>query len=628
MDTKAKNIIGFVLLLALVLVAKMAQIQLFSKKYKEQAQRTTLGKNILYPSRGLIYDRNGKLLVSNSTIYDIEVIYNNVPKDLDTNKLCSLLDIDKETFKTNINKNWKSVRYSKSIPFTFLSKIDPEQFSIFQEHLHRYPGFYPVVRNIREYPHENAAHVLGFLGEVNRKDLENDKIGRYANGDYIGRSGLERTYQDVLEGSKGVSYMLKDNRGRNVGVFDEGRLDSSAVAGADIISGIDLDLQAYGELLMDGKTGSIVAIEPQTGEILTMISSPTYDPNLLNLNQDRGRYYDSLSTDTVYKPLFDRSVAAKYPPGSIFKTVFSLIAMQQGILQPNKTIYCDGEYEVDSKGLYTQDCHQHPTPYNVSIALQHSCNSYYYQTFRDFIDHYGYRTPNVGLDTLLSHLYDFGLGDKLGLDFHIEERGLLPTPELYDRMYKHVYNGWRSTYILSLGIGQGELQLTTVQMANLAAIIANRGYFYTPHLIKSINADGKRIDERFRTRRNVRIEDRHFVPVIEGMARVTTLGTGQLAYVPGVELCGKTGTSQNPHGKDHSVFFAFAPRENPQIAIAVYVENAGFGGDIAAPIAGLIVEKYLNKEISPRKKYIEDRILNTRLIKETPQVFSQNLTNQ
>ena len=627
MDRKAKVIIGFVLLLALVLVVKMAQIQLFSKKYKEQAQKTTLGKTILYPSRGLIYDRNGKLLVSNSTIYDIEVIYNNVPKDLDTAKICSLLDIDIETFRTNINKNWSSVRYSKSIPFTFLSKVDPVQFSIFQEYLHRYPGFYPVVRNIREYPHTNAAHVLGFLGEVNKKDLEKDTENRYANGDYIGRSGLERTYQGMLEGSKGVSYMLKDNFGRNVGSFDNGSLDSSAVAGADIIAGIDLDLQAYGEQLMAGKTGSIVAIEPKTGEILAMVSSPTYDPNMLNLNRDRGRFYDSLSTDTVYKPLFDRSVSAKYPPGSIFKTVFSLIALQQGIIQADKTIYCDGVYEVDSKGLYTQDCHQHPTPYNVSIALQHSCNSYYYQTFRDFINNYGYRTPGVGLDTLLSHLYDFGLGDKLGIDFHIEEKGLLPTPALYDRKYKHVYNGWRSTYILSVGIGQGELQLTTLQMANLAAIIANRGYFYTPHLIKSINAEGASIDEKYRTRRTVRIDDQHFDPVIEGMARVTTLGTGQQAYVPGIDICGKTGTSQNPHGKDHSVFFAFAPRENPQIALAVYVENAGFGGAIAAPIAGLMIEKYINKQISPRKQYIENRILNTDLIQVAPQVFSQNISN-
>jgi len=601
MEGRAKVIIWFFSICALVLSFKMAQIQLFSKKYKEQAQKTTLGKNTLYPSRGLIYDRNGKLLVSNSTIYDLEVIYNNVPENIDTLAFCELLDIDVKTFKTNINKNWKSVRYSKSTPFIFLSKIDPYQFSVFQEHLHHYPGFYPVARNIRNYPHKSAAHVLGFLGEVNKKDIESSVIGRYSNGDYIGRSGLEGTYEETLRGEKGVSYQLKDNRGRNVGEFDNGSLNTSAEAGIDIISSLDLDLQTYGEQLMNGKTGSIVAIEPNTGEVLSMISSPTYDPNLLNLNQDRGRFYDSLSMDTLYRPLFDRSVMAKYPPGSIFKTVFSLVALQKEILQPRRTIYCDGVYEVDSKGLYTQDCHQHPTPYGVSVALQHSCNSYYYQTFREFIDFYGYRTPRVGLDTLLSHLYDFGLGNKLGIDFHIEEKGLLPTPDMYDKMYKHVYNGWRSTYILSVGIGQGELQLTTLQMANLAAIIANKGYFYTPHLVKSVKDESIDIKPEFREKRKTRIDPQHFEPVIDGMAKVTTQGTGQQAYIPGIEICGKTGTSQNPHGKDHSVFFAFAPRENPKIAIAVYVENAGFGGDIAAPIAGLMVEKYLNKEISPRK---------------------------
>jgi len=616
MGEKSKIIIGIFTFAAFVLVGKMAQLQLFSPKYKEQAQKTTLGRNTLFPSRGLLYDRDGDLLVSNTTIYDIEAIYSNVSKDIDTTAFCALLGIDNETFRKNMDKDWSNIQYHKSSSFTFLSKIDPQRYSVFQEHLHKYPGFYPVVRNIRSYPHENAAHVLGFLGEVDRKDIERSEDNTYRNGDYIGRSGLERTYEAELRGTKGIAYILKDNLGRNLGSFAEGSLDSSAIAGADIIASLDLDLQGYGEKLMQGKTGSIVAIEPSTGEILSMISSPTYDPNNLNLNKDRGRFYDSLSTDTINRPLFDRSVSAKYPPGSIFKTVFSLIAMQEGLLDPNRTIYCDGVYEVDSKGLYTQACHAHPSPYNVPIALQHSCNSYYYQTFREFIDFHGYRTPEKGLNKLLEHLYKFGLGDKLGIDFHIEEKGLLPTPELYDRMYKHVYNGWRSTYILSLGIGQGELQLTSLQMANLAAIIANRGWYYPPHLVKSVGGDQENIDLVFRTKKTTDIDDVHFDPVIEGMARVTTVGTGQQSYVPGVEVCGKTGTSQNPHGKDHSVFFAFAPRENPKIALAVYVENAGFGGAIAAPIAGLIMEKYLNDSISPRKQYIEDRILKTQLIQK------------
>ncbi len=612
MEDKAKVILIFVAICSFFLVAKSAQLQIFDSKYQEQARRTTLDKSIKYPSRGLIFDRNNKLLVSNSTIYDVDVIYNNIPDAIDTSELCNLLGIDKSTFKKNINKNWSSPQYHKAIPFTFLSKVRPEQFSVFQEHLHKYPGFYPVERNIRNYPHSNMAHALGFLGEVTKKDIQ-EKSEDYRNGDYIGKSGLERTYEYALKGEKGVGYVLKDNLGRNVESFENGRLDSSAVSGSDIISTLDLDLQAYGEELMKGKMGSVVAIEPSTGEVLAMMSSPTYNPNLLNLDRNRGVSYDSLNLDTLYRPLFDRSVMAKYPPGSIFKTIFSLIAMEKGILTPNRTIYCDGVYEVDSKGLYKQKCHQHPTPYNVSIALQHSCNTYYYQTLREFIDSYGYSTPGKGLDTLISYLEDFGLGDKLGIDYHTEGKGFLPRSEVYDRMYRGVYNGWRSTYVLSLGIGQGELELTTLQMANLAAILANRGYYYPPHLVKTFVKDEFTLKPWYTTKKKVRISQEYYAPVIDGMAKVTTLGTGKLAYIPDIELCGKTGTSENA-GVDHSVFFAFAPRENPKIAIAVYVENAGFGGAIAAPIASLMIEKYINGTINERRQYLEDRMKTTKLI--------------
>lgn len=614
MPEKSKIILIVFGICAFILTAKTAQLQLFSDKYKNEARRTTLDKSVKYPARGLIYDRNEKLLVSNNTIYDINVIYNNVSKNIDTTEICTLLDIDKATFKKNINKNWNSPQYHKAIPFTFLTRVKPEQFSIFQEHLHKFPGFYPIERNIRTYPHKNVAHVLGFLGEVDKDDLEKEGNEEYASGDYIGRSGLERTYEYALRGTKGVGYVLKDNLGRDVESYENGRLDSAAISGSDIISTIDLDLQTYGEMLMQNKLGSIVALEPSTGEILTMISSPSYDPNLLNLDRNRGVAYDSLSQDTLYKPLFDRSVMAKYPPGSLFKTVFSLIAMQKQILHHNRTIYCDGAYEVDSRGLYVQGCHHHPTPYNVSIAIQHSCNTYYYQLLREFIDSHGYTTPGVGLDTLLSHLKDFGLGQKLGIDYHTEEKGFLPSPEFYDRLYSNVRNGWRSTYILSLGIGQGELELTTVQMANLAAIIANKGYFYTPHLVKSFVKEEFELDNEYTVPKRVRIDEEHFEPVIDGMSKVTTLGTGKLAFIPGIEICGKTGTSENS-GEDHSVFFAFAPRENPKIAIAVFVENAGFGGDIAAPIASLMIEKYINGEISPRKQYLEDRMKEFKMIK-------------
>lgn len=621
MPEKSKIILIVFGICAFILTAKTAQLQIFNNTYKEQARRTTLDKTTKYPARGLIYDRNGELLVSNNTIYDINVIYNNVSEDIDTAEICSLLGIDVETFKRNIVKNWNSPQYHKAIPFTFLSRVKPEQFSVFQEHLHKFPGFYPIERNIRTYPHQNVAHALGFLGEVDKEDLNPSNNNDYKSGDYIGRSGLERTYEYALKGEKGVGYVLKDNLGRYVESFDNGRLDSSAISGSDIVSTIDLKLQAYGETLMQNKMGSIVAIEPSTGEILTMISSPTYNPNLLNLDRNRGVSYDSLSQDTLYRPLFDRSVMAKYPPGSLFKTIFSLIAMQKGILTENRTIYCDGSYEVDSKGKYVQGCHHHPTPYNVPLAIQHSCNSYYYQILREFIDSYGYTTPGIGLDTLISYLNDFGLGHKLGIDYHTEEKGFLPSSEFYDRLYPNLANGWRSTYILSLGIGQGELELTTLQMANLAAILANRGYYYTPHLVKSFVKDEFTLDDTYTVPKRVRIDRAHFDPVIEGMARVTTMGTGQLAYIPGIDICGKTGTSQNS-GKDHSVFFAFAPRENPKIAIAVYVENAGFGGDIAAPIASLMIEKFINGSISERKQRLEDRMLNLRLINPEKDLLS------
>ncbi len=572
-----------------------------------------MGKNIKYPARGLIYDRNGKLIVSNSTIYDIKVVYNNVSKQLDTAQLCLLLGINKETFDKKINKNWNSARYHKAIQFTFLSKIKPEQYSLFQEHLHKFPGFYPIERIIRTYPHSNGAHVLGFMGEVDKKDISSNPTGTYNNGDYIGRSGLERTYEFALKGKKGVGYVLKDNLGRNVGTFDGGSLDSSAISGSDIISTLDLDLQKYGESLMSNKVGSIVAIEPSTGEVLTMMSLPSYDPNLLNLNRNRSVAYDSLSQDTTYRTLFDRSVMAMYPPGSLFKTVMALVALQKGVLIPNRTIYCDGTYEVDSKGLYVQKCHQHPTPYNTTIAIQHSCNSYFYQTLREFIDSYGYSTPGVGLDTLVNYLNSFGLGHKLGIDYHTEAPGFIPTTAYYDDQYKHIYNGWRSTYILSLGIGQGELQFTTLQMANLAAILANRGHYFTPHLVKSFLKDEFNLKDDFVIPKHTGINSEYFAPIIKGMSLVATQGTARLANIPGIELCGKTGTSEN-RGKDHSVFFAFAPKENPKIAIAVYVENGGFGGSIAAPIASLMIEKYINGEINDSRKYLEERMISLSLI--------------
>lgn len=591
-----------------VLILKSAQLQIIDTSFADKAKRVTLNKEEVYPSRGLISDRNDDLLVVNKPVYELKATYNQINPEMDTSFFCELLEIDRQSFIDNLNKDWSSPRFHKSIPFIFLSKIKPEVYASYQEHMHQFPGFQPVYRKTRTYPTENAAHVLGYLGEVTESDLKENPT-EYNLGDYIGKRGIEKYYEDLLKGDKGIKYLIKDNLGRPVSNFKEGRLDSSAVAGSDLQLSLDMDLQAFGEKLMQNKRGSIVAIEPSTGEILTMMSAPSYDPGAFELNEERGAKYKKLASDSLNKPFLDRSINAKYPPGSIFKPILSLIAFQEGVSYPDRTIYCNGYYQYRG---FKYGCHQHTTPYNVEIALMHSCNSYYFQMVRDLIEINGFSRPEQGLNILLGHLKDFGLGTKMGIDLPNESTGFLPTPAFYDKLYESEISGWKSTYIMSIGIGQGELELTTTQMANLAAIIANRGYYYSPHLVKSIS--GSNPPDHFLIKKQVRIDSVHFPPVINGMERTVKLGTGNQAFVYGLDICGKTGTSQNPHGEDHSVFFAFAPKDDPQIAIAVYVENAGFGGDVAAPIAGLMIEQYLNKEIAPYRKYLENRITNLKLI--------------
>ena len=611
-NERQKIILIFFCICALLLVYKSAELQIFESKYREQARRTTLDKRISYPSRGLIYDRNNELLVVNTPIYDIKATYKKVDSEMDTVAFCDLLEIPIDTFSTLLNKNWKSRRYHKSVPFTFLSKVKPETYAKFQERMFEFPGFYPVIRNIRSYPHQNAAHTLGYLGEVDQRAI-NKSDGKYQLGDFIGVSGVEKSYDDMLRGSKGLNYLLKDNLGRDVGSYENGSLDSSAVSGEDINVALDLVLQEYGELLMNNKRGAIVALEPETGEVLAMISAPTYDPNILKMDINRGTAFNALLSDTINKPMLDRSVISKYPPGSIFKPIFALIALQMGITQPNRTIYCDGSYEVGNRG-FSQGCRNHPTPYGMDVALQWSCNSYFYQLMKDCLLLNGYDNPGAGLDTLVNHLSDFGLGKKTGLDYHYENEGFIPDSKYYDRLYKDVVNGWKWSYILSLGIGQGELELTTLQMANLAAIIANRGHYYKPHLLSAINGDKLAIPTEYLEQQQVRINPEHFAPVINGMEKVISQGTATSAYVPGLDVCGKTGTSQNQRKVSHSVFFGFAPKVNPKIAIAVYVENAGSGGAIAAPIGGLLIEKYLNRDIAKNRIWLQDAIIDRNLL--------------
>lgn len=615
MDSFKRNIIlVFFSAAALVLLVKAAQLQLFDASNKVKAEHATLSKQILYPSRGLIYDRNKQIMVINKPSYDLKVVYKELNDQIDTNLLCQFLQITKKEFKQRIEKDWRSPYFSKSVPFTLISNLSPEKFAPLQEHLYKFPGLYAELRNVRGYPHQGSPHILGYISEVTNNVIEKSE-GKYRLGDYIGVSGLEKSYEDELKGENGIRYILKDNLGREIAEADNEDLKTPAEPGKDLISTVDLGLQEYAELLLNNKLGSVVAIDPSTGEILAMVSSKGYNPNLLSISDDRGNAFKELLNDSINRPFLDRSVMAKYPPGSIFKPIFALIALHEGITYPNRTIFCDGEYVVNKKRGITQGCHHHPVPYNIEMAIQYSCNSYFYQLFREFIDSKGYSAPEAGLNTLNKYLDRFGLGRKLNADVIAESTGFIPTPDYYDRLYSSVVNGWRSTYILSLGIGQGEFQLTTLQMANLAVILANRGWYKTPHLLKYLeDQDGNQTVPEIYIKNNVEIGPEHFEPVIDGMERVINAGTAKLAYIPGIAVCGKTGTSQNPHGKDHSVFFAFAPKDNPKIAIATFVENVGWGSDYAAPISSLIMEKYLNNEIHRSRQWIENRMLDLNLI--------------
>ena len=597
---------------ALVLLGKAMYIQVIDTSQRERANATTIGSYTQYPSRGLIYDRNGKLLVSNNPIYDLMVSYNQIDENMDTTLFCQLLDIDKTSFIKRLNKDFKNDRrFNKRKPFIFIDKLSSELYAGFQEHLFRFPGFFVQLRNARGYPHQNAAHALGFLNEVNKNQVKKSK-GLYKGGDYIGATGLEKQYEKELRGKKGVKNLLKDNLGRTVGPYRDGKQDTMAISGKDIISSLDLELQAYGELLMQNKTGSIVAIEPKTGEVLAMLSSPGYDPNRLTINRYRSEAFHELLNDTLTKPFLDRSISAKYPPGSIFKTVVSLIAMQEGVLRPDQGFSCNGSYNIKGTGK-ARKCHQHAYAYNTSIALQHSCNTFYFHVIRNILEIQDYYNPEVGLNMFNEYLYQFGLGQTLGIDIPNEKSGNVPTVDFYKYLYRN-QGGWKSPTIMSIGIGQGEIEMTTLQMANLAAIIANRGYWYPPHLVKGFRNDTTQIPQTFRQKRNVKIDDKYFDPVIKGMGLVVTAGTGRSTQTPDITIAGKTGTSQNPHGIDHSVFFAFAPIDDPKIAIAVYVEHGKWGSDYGAPMAGLMIEKYLKREISERKKALEQKMIDANLI--------------
>jgi len=617
MDDRFKNrfqvILSVFVLATLVLLFKAMQLQVFDNPYRTKAATIAVDKITTYPSRGLIYDRNGKVIVYNDALYDLMVTYNQINPQMDTAKFCKLLGIDKPTFKKKLNKNWRSGRYSKRKEFVFLDKISALKFTQIQESLYAFPGFTARLRNIRGYPRPYAAHLLGYLREVNQSEIDaSEEI--YGLGDYIGATGLEKSYEKELRGAKGARFVLKDKFGREVESFNNGASDVPATSGSDIITSIDIDLQGYCEQLMQNKRGSIVALDPKTGEILTVLSAPTYDPTLLAIgNNNRGRNIKRMSNDPL-KPFFDRSVMAKYPPGSIFKTVVGLVALEEAIIGPTDRLICRGYYQPGGAGSRKFGCHPHESRVDISKSIQHSCNSYYYKVFRDIVDQYGESIPQKGLSEFNKYLTQFGIGTTLKVDYPREGKGNNPRPAYYDKVYTK--NNWKSGYIQSVGIGQGEIEMTTLQMANLAAILANRGTYHIPHIAKGFTDTTYQIPARFKELKKVDIASYHFEPVIKGMEKVLTQGTAQSAFIPDIPICGKTGTSENA-GKDHSIFFAFAPKDNPQIALAVYIENGGFGGTIAAPIASLTIEKYLKGEIrSEARQRMEKRMMEKNLIEE------------
>ena len=593
-------IIGFFLLIGLSFLARLFYVQIMVDKYILSANNNVLRYVTQYPARGLVFDRNGKLLVYNEAAYDLMVIPRQVSNP-DTMALCRLIGIDKAEF---INRLQKARNYSPYHPSIFEAQITRDSYGFLEEKLFRFPGFFVQSRTLRKYSYPVAAHTFGYIGEAGPEIIENNAY--YRPGDYIGISGIEKSYEDILRGRKGMKIRVYDVLNRDKGSFREGRYDTASMAGTDLYASLDVELQQYGELLMTNKKGSIVAIEPQTGELLCVVSSPSYDPNLLAGNI-RKKNYTLLLQDTIFMPLFNRALMAMYPPGSTFKLVDALVGQQDGVLTPETRYGCPGGFPLGNGKKV--GCHPHPSPLDLIGAIQISCNSYFCRVFKSIIDKKTFSTTRQAYENWRKEVMSFGFGKRLGIDIPGELNGNIPTPTYYDKY--HGVNRWRSMTIISLGIGQGEIGITPIQLANLAALISNKGWYYSPHIIRAIGRKDS-LNTAYSTKHHTLVDTRYFDIVVEGMADVVTGGTGRIAQIDSVVVCGKTGTAQNPHGKNHSIFIAFAPKENPKIAISVVCENAGMGAAWAAPIASLMIEKYLKRQV--KRKDLEDRMINGNLI--------------
>ncbi|MFM2207503.1 MAG: hypothetical protein RL213_1478 [Bacteroidota bacterium] len=577
-------IIFIILTVGLVYVLRLFYLQVIDTSYMVSARSNVLRNIIDYPSRGLIYDRHGKLLVYNEPVYDLMVIPKQA-KGIDSLELCSLIGITPDDYAAKFRK---AKAYSSVKPSLFEKQLSVETYATLQEKLYKFPGFYVQPRTLRKYPYPIAAHLFGYIGEVDSSTTRKDPY--YKEGDYIGKSGIEQSYETYLRGRRGVRVMMVDVFNREKGSFQNGMYDTVAIAGENLTISIDATLQELGEELLSGKVGSIVAIEPSSGEILCMVSAPAYDPNLL-VGRARTKNYSQLLSDP-YKPLFNRAQMALYPPGSTFKVVMALIASQEQLLFPSTRYPCAGGYPpLGGK----PGCHAHASPLDLRESITQSCNSYYSYVFRSVIDNRRFSKTEEAFADWRNRIALFGIGVKLDSDLPNILKGSVPTIDYYNRYFGK--GSWKSSTIISLGIGQGELGITPLQNANILAAVANRGWYYAPHVVKEIGAKHY-LPDRFKVKHSLGIDEGYFGPVIDGMEGVVEHGTASASKIKGITMCGKTGTAQNPHGKDHSVFVAFAPRDEPKIAIAVTVENAGWGGTVAAPIASLLVEKYLTDSIS------------------------------
>lgn len=603
---KRKYVIGgFIVLIAFIYLIRLFDLQIQDSRYKASADSNAFLKKTVYPSRGLMYDRNGELVVYNQPAYDVMLIPRDV-QPFDTLDFCRTINITPE----DLIKRFADMRdkrlnpgYSAYTPQRLIAQLSSQDYGRLQEKLYRFPGFFIQKRILRQYNHPTAANVLGNIREVSAKDIERDDY--YSPGDYTGDLGVEKSYEPYLRGQKGVEILIRDARGRIQGRYEDGAHDIAPISGRDLRLSLDVKLQEYAESLLVNKRGAVVAIEPATGEILCMASNPSYDPRLL-VGRERGKNYKALVDDESW-PLFDRALQASYPPGSTFKPTQGLIFLEEGIIDLNTTYPCHGGY---INGGLKVGCHAHGSPLPLLPALQTSCNAYFCWGFKSMIDRRSkYGSSANAFEIWKNHLVSMGYGYKLGVDLPGETRGFIPNAKFYDKFYKE--GRWSANTIISVSIGQGEILATPLQIANLCATVANRGWFITPHVVKQIQdtiMPAEYLEKRFPT-----IDQKYFPPIAEGMRMAVTGGTCRKAYLPDIVVAGKTGTAQNPHGNDHSAFMGFAPFDSPQIAVAVYVENGGWGATYGVPIGSLVMEKYLKGQIAPERKAMEEQMLNSKI---------------